>query len=223
MQSSPPDSESRRVGEFFHGYAVDFDSIYGGKRNPVSRLLDRLFRRAMVLRFALTRRDLALPKYQRVLDVGCGSGRYALELLRMGKDVTGVDLAAGMLEVAQRVCSAEFPKDRYRFFQGGYPGTDPGGPFDAALLIGFFDYIRDADAVITALRKDVTGIFVASFPRGGGVLALQRKLRYRMRGVPLYFYTEASISILMKRAGITDFTITDLGRDMYVRAELPRS
>ena len=34
----------------------------------------------------------------RVLDVGCGTGRFAVELARMGHAVTGADPAAGMLE-----------------------------------------------------------------------------------------------------------------------------
>src|SRR5215831_12352614 len=37
-----------------------------------------------------------------VLDAGCGSGRYAIELARRGYVVRGVDLSSDLIEVAQR-------------------------------------------------------------------------------------------------------------------------
>lgn len=220
MKTSTENSETHQVGEFFNGYAVDFDSIYAGRRNPVSRLIDRLFRKAMLLRFQRTLSDLADDSLHTIVDIGCGPGRYALELLMMNKEVTGIDLAPGMLAIAENACEGRFPADRYHFILGSYPEIDLGRRFDGALLIGFFDYVQDAAAVIQGLKRDVRRIFVASFPKAGGLLAFQRKIRYRLRRVPLYFYTEAEIHKLMEQAGITRYHITDLGRDMYLRAEL---
>jgi SAM-dependent methyltransferase len=37
-----------------------------------------------------------------VLDVGCGTGMATAELVRLGVDVSGLDLSPGMLEVARR-------------------------------------------------------------------------------------------------------------------------
>jgi SAM-dependent methyltransferase len=220
MKTNEGNSEIRQVGDFFHSYAVDFDSIYGGRRNPVSRLIDRLFRKSMRLRFQRTLSDLSDPTLESILDIGCGSGRYAVELLKMGKYVTGIDLAPGMLAIAERACKERFSAERYRFILGNYPETVLGRHFDAALLIGFFDYVQDADAVIHDLKRDVDRLFVASFPKAGGMLAFQRKIRYRLRNVPLNFYTEADIHRLMEQAGIANYHITDLGRDLYLRAEL---
>ncbi len=220
MNTPEKNSEIRQVGDFFHSYAVDFDSIYGGKRNPVSRLIDRLFRKSMMLRFQRTLSDLSDENLQSILDIGCGSGRYAVELLKMGKEVTGIDLAPGMLAIAEQACKDQFPPDRYRFILGSYPETILNRRFNAALLIGFFDYVQDADAVIQGLKRDIDRMFVASFPKAGGLLAFQRKIRYRLRNVPLVFYTEADIHKLMDRAGISNYRITDLGRDLYLRADL---
>ena len=41
-----------------------------------------------------------------VLDVGCGTGRHAIELARRGYPVTGVDISAGMLEQAKKEAQA---------------------------------------------------------------------------------------------------------------------
>lgn len=45
---------------------------------------------------------LQLPHGAAVLDLGCGTGRHAIELARRGYRVTGVDISGGMLEVARR-------------------------------------------------------------------------------------------------------------------------
>lgn len=42
---------------------------------------------------------LAIAPGQRVLDMGCGTGRHAIELARRGFSVTGVDISAGMLDI----------------------------------------------------------------------------------------------------------------------------
>jgi ubiquinone/menaquinone biosynthesis C-methylase UbiE len=39
---------------------------------------------------------------QRVLEIGCGTGRHTLKLARQGNEVVGIDLSLGMLAVARR-------------------------------------------------------------------------------------------------------------------------
>jgi 2-polyprenyl-3-methyl-5-hydroxy-6-metoxy-1,4-benzoquinol methylase len=41
-----------------------------------------------------------------ILDMGCGTGRHAVELARRGYRVTGVDIAAGMLDEARKAADA---------------------------------------------------------------------------------------------------------------------
>jgi cyclopropane fatty-acyl-phospholipid synthase-like methyltransferase len=46
--------------------------------------------------------EFGLPAGSRILDVGCGTGRHAVELARRGHRVTGVDISSGMLAEAER-------------------------------------------------------------------------------------------------------------------------
>ncbi|KKM10317.1 hypothetical protein SY88_14540 [Clostridiales bacterium PH28_bin88] len=47
--------------------------------------------------------ELLLPEPgMRLLDLGCGTGNYALELARRGLKVTGIDISAAMLAEARR-------------------------------------------------------------------------------------------------------------------------
>jgi cyclopropane fatty-acyl-phospholipid synthase-like methyltransferase len=46
--------------------------------------------------------EFGLPAGSRILDVGCGTGRHAVELARRGHQVTGVDISSGMLAEAER-------------------------------------------------------------------------------------------------------------------------
>jgi SAM-dependent methyltransferase len=46
------------------------------------------------------------PGGERVLDLGCGTGRHALELKRRGFSVVGVDLVAENVEVARKAAAA---------------------------------------------------------------------------------------------------------------------
>jgi len=47
------------------------------------------------------------PDGARVLDLACGTGRHSIELARRGFDVVGVDIAADLLEVANRDAEEE--------------------------------------------------------------------------------------------------------------------
>ena len=95
--------DEQGVKDFFSGYAEDFDSIYGdGKpRNLFNKIMDKLFRKAMYERYKRTIEFLSsTDDVNTILDVGCGSGRYSVDLARNGMAVTGVDLAQEMLDIA---------------------------------------------------------------------------------------------------------------------------
>ncbi len=74
--------------EFFDGHA------------PV--YMDNSFTKNTVEEAEFVLEELRLPPGSRILDVGCGTGRHAVELARRGYQVTGVDISSGMLAEAEK-------------------------------------------------------------------------------------------------------------------------
>lgn len=64
------------------------------------------------------------------LEAGCGAGAEALWLASSGWRVTGVDLAAGALEVAARRAEAAGLADRVTWLEADLSVWEPGGRFD---------------------------------------------------------------------------------------------
>ena len=58
-----------------------------------------------------------------------------------------------------------------------------------------------------------------SFPVSAGLMALQRRIRYRNR-CPLYMYSRAQLTALFDRFPACEYSIEDLGRDYFVTLTL---
>lgn len=213
---------STAPGQFFHGFADAFDSIYDSKRGPLMRAFDRRFRSDMFIRFAKSFEFLGDFRDKRVLDVGCGSGPYMVEALRRGAaEVTGIDAAPRMLELAEKRLESAGVRDRAKLVEGTFPGAPvPGAPYDYAIVMGVMDYIADAPAFVRGLRENVTEAAVLSFPSKHWLRTPVRDVRYKLRGVPLWFYTEERIAGLMRESGVREwktYKIPGSGMDFVVR------
>jgi ubiquinone/menaquinone biosynthesis C-methylase UbiE len=209
-----------RAGTFFDGFAETFDTFYDGKRSPVMQWIDRRFRHDMFTRYALTFERLGDLSGKRGLDIGCGSGPYVAEALKRGAaHVVAMDPAPGMLELARQRVGRLGQTDRVSVVEGYFPALVPPGPFDFAIVMGVMDYIRDAGAFLAGLRSVMTGKAAVSFPSKHWFRTPFRKVRYRLRNCPVYFYDEATIASLGRRAGfgVVDIVkIPGAGMDYHV-------
>lgn len=86
--------------------AYDFDKIatnYDRLNHIMTAGMDRLWRRRAAKEAIKTaRRKTASDTNALVLDVACGTGDMAVELLKRGCSVTGIDLSEEMLAIARR-------------------------------------------------------------------------------------------------------------------------
>jgi ubiquinone/menaquinone biosynthesis C-methylase UbiE len=206
---------------FFDGFAETFDTIYDQKRNTFMRWVDCTFRSDMFIRYALTFEALGDLKGGTVLDVGCGSGPYVVEAFKRGAErVTGVDPAPSMLAlVRQRLYVNQIDKDRCRLVEGMFPGVEVQA-HDFAIVMGVMDYVADPQSFLNSLRPLVKRLAVISFPSKHWCRTPFRKLRYRLRRCPIYFYDEGCIRSLCSTAGFGNVDIHKIpgaGMDFHVR------
>ena len=94
---------------------------------------------------------------ERILDVGCGTGRHLLGFLEMGLDVTGIDASPYMLDVARKKLGHR--ADLYKGFAEDLPFED--NSFDVATLITTLEFVDDAQkALEEACRVASNRIFL---------------------------------------------------------------
>jgi predicted TPR repeat methyltransferase len=216
-------AETQDVATFFHGYAADFDSIYGHtkKRSNWDKFLDKYFRVSMRLRYELVLKYATADEIKTVLDVGCGGGVYCEALLNADKIVTGIDIAEGMLQLAEQKTKQYINEGKVNYIHSGYLEHPFARKYDAAVLVGFFDYIKTPLDTFKKLEKEVSKELLMSFPKSGGFLGWQRKVRYKMRNCPLYYYSKADLEALLAKMGWQHKAeIMDIERDFFVRVKL---
>ena len=206
---------SDRTSDFFDRYAVDFDSIYGNDNKALERVANRLFRRAMLVRYQKTIAGCQPIEGRTVIDIGCGPGHYSIALARAGAGkVLGLDFAPGMLKIAREHAEACGVGDRCAFALGDFLNYPLPEPFDYAIVMGFMDYVHDPRAIVERVLDVVRRRAFFSFPKAGGPLAWQRQWRYRNR-CDLFLYREEEIRNLLAPTG-APFTIESIGRDFFV-------
>jgi SAM-dependent methyltransferase len=89
----------------------------------------------------------------RVLDVGCGVGRWSRLLAARGAQVTGVDLSPTMIAQARRRAAAAGLSPRCRFLVQDSSALDVGEEFDLVLGVTVLQHILDPDALRAAVRR----------------------------------------------------------------------
>lgn len=207
-----------QTAQFFDNYAADFDSIYGNDNRSLERLANRLFRRAMLVRYEKTLAGCQPAAGRTVIDIGCGPGHYSIALARAGAEkVLGLDFASGMIEIARRRANALGVTQRCSFMLGDFLTYSISERFDYAIGMGFMDYVNDPRPVIDRVLAIVRKRAFFSFPKAGGLLAWQRQLRYRNR-CDLFLYRKEEIHHLLSQTGAS-FSIESIGRDFFVTLE----
>ncbi len=208
-----------KLKNYFEKGARDFDAIYAGKRNRLSAFLDRLLRWDMMARFEETMKECGDIAGLEVLDVGCGSGRYTVELAKRGANVTGIDCAPRMLQIAREMALEKGVPASCRFIEGDFLSVEFGKSFSITVAIGFFDYTADPLPYLLKMGGITDGKLIAAFPRFWTWRAPLRKMRLMFKGCPVYFYTKKRLVGLLEKSGWHLTRMKKIGKLHFVVAQ----
>jgi 2-polyprenyl-3-methyl-5-hydroxy-6-metoxy-1,4-benzoquinol methylase len=152
----------------------------------------------------------------RVLDVGCGEGRFAAELLRAGADVVAVDVAEEPLRRARLLC----PELDLRLVAPEGPWQLDDASFDAVWAGEVLEHVADTAAWLSEVRRVLRsgGSLVASTPAHGRLalarLAVSRRAfaaHFDPLGDHLRFYERRTLARLLGEFGFEQVTVRSAG------------
>lgn len=164
--------------------------------------------------FALRRRFLLehVAAAERVLDVGCGEGRFASELVRAGVGVVGIDVAQEPLRRArERDGALEL---RLVDADGPWPLAD--ASFDVVWAGETIEHVADTAGWLSEVRRVLRpgGRLLLSTPAHGRLLVLWLALSRRAFQAHfdpcadhLRFYTAAGLTRLLGELGFQEVSV----------------
>ena len=223
MQNQDVKEVELKVKDHFHNDAERFDAIYEKEKGPFARFVDDHWRGVVQKRLEVNVAKLQPLKGKSVLDVGCGSGRFCFEYAKNGATrVLGVDFAPGMIEIANRLAKEFAVENQCEFRVGTFPKIVNDGdlPFDASTANGFFDYVAEPIPIIAKMREMTRGTMIMSFPKAIEFRVPLRRVRFWLKGTPLFLYRKKQIDNILAKAGVNNYEYIDLIRDYLVIAEV---
>lgn len=184
--------QATEVAEYFYSVAEGFDSIYTGRKGRFEQWIDCRFRQDIFERFRLTLEFCGNVTGKEILDIGCGSGRYAVEFSRRGAtNVLGVDLAASMINLAKELAAQNGVSDICEFVQADFMTWQPAKQYDYSIAIGVLDYVAEPQHFLELMLSRTRCLGVVSFP--SKCWWRFRKLRYRLKNCPLWLYDQPGV------------------------------
>jgi 2-polyprenyl-3-methyl-5-hydroxy-6-metoxy-1,4-benzoquinol methylase len=205
-------SKLEEVRHRFEWDAGNFAGIYGDS-SVVGRWFNRLFRKAIFVRYEIAMRESEPVRGRSFLDIGCGSGIYSVELAKRGAErVLGIDFSEPMLALARESAQREGVAKRSAFIRDEFLAHDFGAEkFDVSIAMGVFDYLEDPAPFLAKMVSVTRGKVLASFPRFSLVRGNARRLRYRVtRRGDVFYYTTERVAELARRAGLARYQFVNV-------------
>lgn len=163
----------------------------------------------------------------RALDVGCGGGLLAEALALSGADTTGVDLAAGALQVARLHALESGVRLRYVEAAAEELASAEPGSYDIVCCMEMLEHVPDPASVIAALAVLVRpggSVFLSTLNRtpqafGLAIVGAEYLLRLLPRGTHEYsrFLRPSELGAMARAAGLELLDVTGLEMDPFTQ------
>ena len=202
------------VHSYFDREAERFDAIYEKDKPLHQQIGDAVFRRVIHERYSLVVNAIGATGHT-MLDVGCGPGRYGVELAKRGaKQCVGVDVAAPMLEIARTEAEKAGVGDRCEWHVSDYLSWQSEGRFDAVVAMGYFDYLESPEPHLVKMVEQSRDRVFVSLPKRWEVRVPLRMARFKLAHGFVRFYSRSEALDLFRAVGpLAYLSLVDLGRD----------
>jgi SAM-dependent methyltransferase len=165
---------------FGESYSAHYDLFYADKDYAA----EAAFVRAIVQRYK--------PCTHRILELGCGSARHAVEFVRAGLAVTGIDRSAKMIARAEAQIE-HLPPDlrkQLTLIEGDVTDYKPTAKYDAVVSLFHVVSYQTSNHALTGIFRCARsalssgGLFVFDFWYGPAVLRQLPAVRIRRAAAP---------------------------------------
>ncbi len=210
------ESEYKQAQKYFDKVPGQWDTLYSHE-NRFRYLINKWLRKGLYMRYKLTFEHCGDLTGARVLDIGCGTGRYSIECAKRGASrVVGIDFAPSMIEFSQKIAQQMNVADKCEFICNDFLTYEFEEPFDIVLALGVFDYIKTPGPVLKKIAQLNPRKFVASFPRYSFIWGTQRRIRYYwIKKCPIYDYTAEQLERLYREVPFQHYQIIPCKRGFF--------
>jgi 2-polyprenyl-6-hydroxyphenyl methylase/3-demethylubiquinone-9 3-methyltransferase len=149
----------------------------------------------------------------RVLDVGCGGGLLCEALVHAGAQVTGIDLAEGMIEVAKLHAAEQSLSIDYRLADAETIVATEAGAFDVVTCMEMLEHVPSPHATVATLARLVRPggpVFISTINRNLksfllAIVGAEYVMQMLPRGTHEYerFIRPAELADMARGAGLT--------------------
>jgi len=163
----------------------------------------------------------------RVLDVGCGGGLLSEALARAGAEVTAIDLAPAVLDVARLHLFESGLKVDYREVSVEALAAEKPAHFDVVTCMEMLEHVPDPASVIAAcatLLKPGGQLFLSTLNRtpfafGAAILGAEHVLRLLPRGTHHYaqFIKPSEMATELRASGLVLEELRGIGYNPFTR------
>ncbi|KYK38260.1 MAG: hypothetical protein AYK18_17565 [Theionarchaea archaeon DG-70] len=96
--------------------------------------------------------EWVLAGKKKILDAGCGTGRYLIPLAEKGHEVVGIDTSSEMLSILRKKLAECNSKIRTSVYCADMRNVDFEAEFDAAICMYTFNYLISDEDIMRTLR-----------------------------------------------------------------------